>query len=175
MHRYIFLDFDGVLNDPYWIIKHHYLRYKRSQGLEFDLRRVEYLARIVDYTGAKLVLSSSWNMRDGVKEFFQQLGFEVAGQLGNYSNRGQAIDSWQAENNVRNCPYIIIDDEWSDYDPQQREHLVYTGDTHVMGGMVHNFSLSEKKIGLDEIHVHWAIRLLKGDIENYINNNLTIG
>lgn len=55
--RVIFLDIDGVLNNFY-----------SPQETQIDEFRVEYLKRIIDATGAKVVLTSSlrksWNTKD---------------------------------------------------------------------------------------------------------------
>ena len=60
--KYIFLDVDGVLNN-----KKHYKKLHDKYGgrfcnqdMPFNPRSLKNLRNIIDATGAKLVLSSSW-------------------------------------------------------------------------------------------------------------------
>lgn len=52
--KIIFLDFDGVLNSV------SYCRLHREPGVLLDPARMALLRRIVDATGAEIVLSTSW-------------------------------------------------------------------------------------------------------------------
>lgn len=52
--KFLFVDFDGVLNSDY------YLRTCNECGLIIDPSRMELLKQIIDKTGAKIVLSTSW-------------------------------------------------------------------------------------------------------------------
>ena len=59
--KIIFLDIDGVLNTSETFIKRkQYWELTGVWTLEIDEFRVEYLKRIIDETGAKVVLSSTW-------------------------------------------------------------------------------------------------------------------
>lgn len=65
--RYIFLDFDGVLNTMEYQTA---LQWKGEPGYDeygtlFDPYTVEYLEYIIDRTSARLVISSSWRL-DGI-------------------------------------------------------------------------------------------------------------
>ena len=62
--KYIFLDIDGVLNN-----RQHYRRCHKKYGgrficenMPFNPRSLKNLKRIVKYTDAKIILSSSWRM-----------------------------------------------------------------------------------------------------------------
>lgn len=59
--KIIFLDIDGVLNTTETFIKRR-KNYERTGvfTLEIDEFRLEYLKKIIDITGAKIVLSSTW-------------------------------------------------------------------------------------------------------------------
>ena len=50
----LFLDFDGVLNTE------KYLALYGAEGVVIDPARLELLKEIIDATGAKIVLSTSW-------------------------------------------------------------------------------------------------------------------
>ena len=56
MKKIIFLDFDGVLNTCWWERKIPVDKY----GYAFDPHAVANLAKIIDETGADIVISSSW-------------------------------------------------------------------------------------------------------------------
>ena len=74
MKKVIFLDFDGVLNPKWWN------RGKPSDkyGVLFEAKSVACLRKIINETGADIVISSSWKCmvsqryrRCGKKEIFQ--------------------------------------------------------------------------------------------------------
>ena len=85
MRKIIFLDFDGVLNTEYY---HELLQFQEEQrqdehGAFFDPRAVRQLKRVIDATGADIVVESSW----------KYLGLEAMQEL------------WR----VRNLPGKVID------------------------------------------------------------------
>lgn len=154
----IFLDFDGVLNDPYWLATVWPIRRKRNVKFEFDLSRLEILRRICDRTDAQLVLASSWSFRPGLVEYFESIGFKVAGLLRPHSNRGEAIKNFLGYSTAN---WIILDDEKSDYDKEQLEHLVFTGTKVVDRWTKANLVMAKCLIGLDERHIDEALKLLE--------------
>ncbi len=158
----IFLDFDGVLNDPYWLMNVWPRRRKCGARFEFDLNRIENLHKICDVTNALLVLSSSWNGRKGLKEYFTALGFRVAGRLGSHTNRGIAIKEWFDKHPCyQDTNYIIIDDEKSDYDETQLKHLIYTRVYPAEFFNGKRISSSQVSIGLSEACAKDALNLLE--------------
>ena len=52
--KVIFLDFDGVLNSAKYLLNHE------GYGVVIDPARMRLLKQIVDTTGARIVLSTSW-------------------------------------------------------------------------------------------------------------------
>lgn len=59
--KVIFLDIDGVLNTARTFRRQHKIwKETGERGLEIDEFRVFYLQKIVEQTGAIIVLSSSW-------------------------------------------------------------------------------------------------------------------
>ena len=60
MKKIIFLDIDGVLNSKFWYSKMDDDTPKDKWGYAFDPVSVANLKRIVDETGAGIVISSSW-------------------------------------------------------------------------------------------------------------------
>lgn len=58
--KVVFLDFDGVMTKPQNILS------TKHEGLEFDKEAVKKVKHLLDSTGAKIVVSSSW--REGKKD-----------------------------------------------------------------------------------------------------------
>lgn len=136
MTNILFLDFDGVLNSGDNSIILNFLAAHNPKkgldtfaGIEFDERCVRWLQWIIDNTGAKIVISSSWRLHyelEQMKAIWKQLALpgEIIGYtpfetglsaLGDYEierkfERGKEIQSWLNANKVDN--YCIIDDEY---------------------------------------------------------------
>lgn len=122
--KVIFLDFDGVITTP-------------DTKWNISLSHVKRIKKICDQTGAKLVISSSWqrygrekketreervknwlngilmkNIKGAIKKFFEDYTYDMSGRFyGEFGNvRGSDIKSWLTRNpDVDN--YVIIDDE----------------------------------------------------------------
>ena len=150
MKKYIFLDFDGVINTP--------------KG-KFDKNAVTNLRRLLERTDAKVVISSTWRLQG--MEYIQQLWqeYQLPGEVidltpscnsTNFSNvdgqeewqglhgcKGLEIAEWLGLNAKEPYQYIILDDE-EDFLFSQREHLVKV----------------EGSKGLDKADVRVAIQIL---------------
>lgn len=116
--KIIFLDIDGVLNTP---------KLLKKFGFDFiDDILVALVARIVNETGAKIVLSSTWRIEEKNKQLVQEAlaqrnleihdstpvitrsgGWESAGWV----ERREEIQAWLNNNEV--TKFAIIDD-WDD-------------------------------------------------------------
>lgn len=74
-NKYLFLDIDGVLNHDEWFESDGY---KKNQGnwkvSMFDPKCVERVNKILEETGAKLVVSSSWRSMTDLEEIFAGVG-----------------------------------------------------------------------------------------------------
>lgn len=142
--KVIFLDVDGVLNSETFMIDNPNAMFKNI----LSESAIDLLRRIVDETGAKIVLSSSWrrikmNMIHLTKQLFAH-GISIHSSTP-YSielrNRGDEIGAWLREHpEVTN--YVILDDD--DDMGEHMSHLVQTTWKH----------------GLEEKHVEEAVRLL---------------
>ena len=73
--KIIFLDVDGELT---------YSNYRNSETENIDPEKVSLVKEICDRTGAKVVISSSWRMCDGIYNFLVKLltdnGIDVVGK-----------------------------------------------------------------------------------------------
>lgn len=156
MEKYLFLDFDGVLNTA------NYAKYLRKEGIEhydefgpmFDPNTIEHLKRVVDETGCKIVLSSTWRnegfmrMRALWKDrnlpgellamtpillstTYQEARNGEMFSIPERNAKALEINAWLEEFAARPCQYVIIDDENVFFQCQQ-EHLVQTDESNGM-------------------------------------------
>jgi hypothetical protein len=95
--KFLFLDFDGVLNSSVFL---HGKKTRRDEDM-FDPRAVERLTRVLDQTGARIVVSSSWRHgRDAteLEGLLHRVGLparhRVAGVTGVGRTRGEEIRAW---------------------------------------------------------------------------------
>lgn len=155
--KVIFLDFDGVIttHSTKWNI-----------GLEY----VKRIKKICDETGAKLVISSTWQIyrqegesreervknwlngilmkeyNGAIKKFFTEYTYDMSGRFyGEFGNvRGSDIKSWLVRNpNVDK--YVIIDDESDMLDEQ-----------------MFNFVQTDMAFGIQDREVKLCIDILNG-------------
>lgn len=154
--KLIFLDVDGVLNC-------HYTETAILGYIGIDPELVKQLKRIVDATGAKIILISSWKdflsedckegahiMGDYLLERLRKEHLYIYGKVDcNTCNRGSKISEYLAGRKGIDG-FVILDDTDSDYlESGMKDHHVQT-DMHSVHG------------GLQEEHVKRAIRILNG-------------
>ena len=142
MRKIIFLDLDGVLNTLWWEKKEHVDKY----GYAFDPNAVANLAKIIEETGAEIVISSSWKFM-GLSEM--QDMWEVRGLPGKIIDitpntvsdemllsadldhmelmpiRGMEIKEWLEKKGKKVSQYAILDDMDAML-PEQKSHFVQT-------------------------------------------------
>ena len=96
----VFLDIDGVLNT-----------YK-EQGIRRDYVdpvKVQRIKRIIDSTGAKVVISSNWRTdMSAVYRELAEIADSIIGSTGLTGNRNHEIEDWLEENPTKN--WVVIDD-----------------------------------------------------------------
>ena len=168
--KYLFLDIDGVLNSENWYgwrqycynnkwmdkiqdpsITDEFVQYKLH---EIDERAVANLNRIIDKTGCKVVLSSSWRSSSDFENTltnyvltlkgFKYTFYGVTPRLFS-QDRGVEIKRWLEEESKKNEieSYLILDDD-CDMLPDQMD----------------NFILVNRQYGLSDIDVFKAIEIL---------------
>ncbi len=129
--KVIFLDIDGVLNV--------YPQGRDDYGSIFHKHFVDNLRWIIEQTGAKIVISSTWRFSglDIMIEMWKvrNLPGEVIGitpdfmhQTGTTLQRGKEIIAWIEEwekINTKIKSYVIIDDD-TDMEPEQLKNFVKT-------------------------------------------------
>ena len=158
--KVIFLDIDGVLNCVE-------TKEKCKAYVGIDDKMVSWLKRIVEATGAQIVLSSSWkhDWEPINKEAQNEFGFYVDRALKKHSltaidktyesnseHRGEGIIQWVGTHEVDS--FIILDDEWYDFKELGLQSRVIKTEFYDENG------------GLTDDHVELAIELLNSEIPN---------
>ena len=117
----IFLDIDGVLRTHKSDLENSIILNQeipiRVYDRRFDSKSVNNINYIVHYTGAKIVVSSTWRNNFSVqelKEIFRERGItaEVIDKTDIGLTRGGEIREWLDRNEVTN--YVVIDDQVKD-------------------------------------------------------------
>ncbi len=173
MKKYIFIDFDGVLNTE----RHHgnlVAAGKKTSdefGPLFDPEAVANLGKIVEETGANIVICSSWKM-EGVDRMMalwkcRKMPGVLAGCTPDYiagmdilnldldnpdafaqlAGKGNEVKQWLSENAPKNAEdyrYVILDDV-PDFLPEQNEHFIQV----------------DPRVGITEEDVVNAIEIIK--------------
>lgn len=129
MCRFLFLDFDGVLNSEDFIKRQaekELIAQRRRPTDAIDPRAIEYLNAIIAYTGAKVVISSTWRKlyrQQQLERLLNVLGFrgEVVGTTPRFWRdadgkrlwRGDEIQAWLLDNTTKadNASIVILDDD----------------------------------------------------------------
>lgn len=153
--KIIFLDIDGVLNSRAYDRKRNW-----DEQTDIDETRLPLIKEIVDATGAKIVLSSTWRQHwdrdtnrcdeDGlyINKTFGKFGlsiFDKTPDLGIATVRMDEISKWLKDTDEEIESFVIIDDYrygWGDLS----EHFVKTEP---------NF-----RLGIEKEHVEKAIEIL---------------
>jgi hypothetical protein len=149
--KILFLDFDGVLNSHKWIGANQHLFNSKQLFMHSDVdsEAVARLQRIVDATGAKVVISSTWrrfSTRVALQAILRKHGFtgEVLGLTPVLNTkRGHEIQQWLDENGPIES-LVILDDD-SDM-------------VHLLDKLVQ----TTFDLGLQDEHVEKAVTLLMG-------------
>lgn len=152
--KIIFLDIDGVLNS---------VRYDRIRTINqgnIDETRMPMLKKLVEKTGALIVLSSSWRKHwEKDVDKCDDVGRELINTFSKYdlliydktvctvnNDRAEEIRVWLANNDSIEA-FVIIDDIAFGWGSDLQDHLIKTN--------------SRIGFGLEEKHIQMAVQLLK--------------
>ena len=160
--KLLFLDIDGVLNPTSNII-HRKQKGESTSSYFIKLPgdKLYRLKKIINYTGAEIIISSSWRIGYDSKTDTQSKAIiNLSNQLTNYGmyisditpihydrNRGNEIEHYLSLFTKRNGyrpKYIIIDDDIFDIIELHKGHIIQT----------------TNMLGLQDEHVNIAINLL---------------
>ena len=116
--KVIFLDFDGVLNCE------RYVKQSEQFGVIIDPEKLKLVKKIVDATGAKIVLSTSWREHWDIdtarcdkiglqiNEIFASADIEIFDKIPEINlRRAFQIDCWLSEH-PDVTDFVVIDDEF---------------------------------------------------------------
>ena len=144
MKKVIFLDIDGVLNTSRWHNQVESSKLQDEYGYLFDPVAVANLAKIIEETGADIVISSSWKFMglSKIRKMWKDrnLPGKVVGITPNSVSdefllnadlekmdlmpiRGQEVKEWLMYYG-KNIQYVILDD-MIDVLHEQKEHFVW--------------------------------------------------
>lgn len=152
--KVIFLDFDGVMDTAYYghILGKEGCPGNDKFGAVFDPSCIRNLKKIIDMTGAEIVVTSSWKSLMSYREMlymWEQRGLpghviDTTPSSSECRHRGDEIDAWLKECKDE-CEYIILDDiDESNFNEHQLSRLIVVNPYH----------------GLDENAAERAIKML---------------
>ena len=127
MQKIIFLDFDGVLNTEYYqgLLQFQGKQWQDEYGTLFDPKAVKHLQRIIDATGADIVIESSWKYfgLEAMQELWRVRSLpgrviDITPSLTGNASKGEEIAAWLSEHAMSDARYVIIDDEYVVLDSQ---------------------------------------------------------
>lgn len=133
MDKALFLDMDGVANGDKDFIPKGFSSQVSIHPI--GIEKIHLIRKILEKTGAKIVLSSTWRHGWSIEQFeavFSVFSFGFDGKfIGKTpsirdATRGQEIDKWLKDNNFHGN-FVILDDD-SDMEPHM-DHLVQTDGT----------------------------------------------
>lgn len=145
--KIIFLDFDGVLNNQLWYVK---TKGSRERD-DLDKESIGFLNNLIEATGAKVVITSTWRLGRTIEELQEILvrnGFtgEVIGKTkdlrygedGDCVLRGNEILQWMKSHPTElGCAY------W-DY----RDYVILDDDSDMLYWQKDNFILIDPYVGI---------------------------
>ena len=142
--KILFLDIDGVLNTKWWYTQMNRNTPKDKYGYAFDPKAVANLRRIVEDTGADIVISSSWKFMglDKLRAMWNER--ELAGNvidvtpkgmcdevlltagldnMGVTRCRGNEIREWLMQHS--DVTHYVILDDMNDILQEQESHFIW--------------------------------------------------
>lgn len=109
--KVLFLDIDGVLNSRKYL-KRKFMETGRGGTTNIDPVPAALVRRIIDETGCRVVLSSTWRLAEKLRQKVRDDVCEFVGVTGNYGGepRGYEVEQWVTSHPEVEC-YAILDDD----------------------------------------------------------------
>ena len=157
MEKYLFLDIDGVLNDQNYFLENRD---------EIDPVRVKRLARIIQQTGAKIILSSTWRdllkTADGrrlyhyLEEKLAEAGLSIYDHTPDLSEE-RPVEILAYLQDHPTAYWASIEDDY-----REEHYAPYGMSSHLV-----KTEFYRENGGLQEQHIPMAVRILNGDSKEY--------
>ena len=159
--KVIFLDFDGVITvPPKW---------------HLSTNKIKYIKRIVDKTGAKIVVSSSWRMRSVEETINNMIGQPKRCPYNKMLN-------WFIENLYDVTPWISDKkydgtgrggeiQTWLDNHPDVENYVIIDDDGDMLDSQLYHFVQTNYEDGITELETIRAIKVLN---RNFFQNSMAI-
>lgn len=161
--KIIFLDIDGTLNNAEFYnrkaasdfesINHPYN--------EFDPNSIDKLNWLVNETGAKVVITSTWRLGytlEQLQQLFFKLGFkgEIISMTGigcRECVRGNEIFTW-----IKNNQELLGYESYFEYD----KYVILDDDSDMLLRQKNNFIQVDRQVGITNTVIYTAIKILNG-------------
>lgn len=166
--KILFLDFDGVLNiDQDWTMDQDYHKNRDEYGDPFSPDPVKQLARIIEKTGAKIVISSTWRYSgaDELNRMWEHRGLPsvitgITPHIGN-SIRGKEVEKYLHDAGF--FPHLMYSTSWYERQKQQgfiKTYCIIDDDSDFMIYQQPHFVHCGSYLGLTESLADRAIKIL---------------
>ena len=151
--KVIFLDIDGVLNSSL------YDRQRHDENENIDKTRLDLVKKLVDETGAKIVLSSSWrNHWEKNPDECDDIGRKI---ISDFASAGIEI-----YDKTPKMGYLERSEEirmWLKDNPDVKSFVIFDDNGYGWGDLSNNFVQTNYRIGrgLEEKHIQKALEILE--------------
>ena len=166
MTKFIFLDFDGVLNTEFYqnLLISQGKPWGDENGAFFDPEAVMQLKRIVDATCADIIIESSWKYL-GLKAMQEmwharQLPGRVIDITPFYASDGWLQATSIDENNLTHCKGIEIASWLFDHASQDARYVIIDDEYVILDSQLLHFIMTNPFDGITEEMANRAIAIL---------------
>ena len=159
--KVIFLDFDGVITiPPKWYLK---------------ADKIKYIKQIVDTTGAKIVVSSSWRHTDVQKTIDTMIGRPKRSprnkMLNWFIDNLYDVTPWCSDKKYNGTGRGGEIQTWLDNHPEVDNYVIIDDDGDMLESQLFHFVQTNFEDGITELETKWVIKILT---KEYFQNSMAI-
>lgn len=179
--KVVFLDIDGVLNHEDWYVKRHSIVDAHSiksqyPFYEFDPESVAHLNSIVERTGCKVVVSSTWRLGRSIEELssiLEKCGFkgEIIDKTPHFHAdkfsvpRGCEIEWWLKQKGFQRINWSREEQEKTLASSQVKNYVILDDDSDMLLSQQEHFVKTSWKSGLSQEKADIAVKILLSTVE----------
>jgi hypothetical protein len=182
--KIIFLDFDGVINSEKWMVSRRdkYTMddiHNQYPFYEIDPEAVSRLNKIIEATGAKVVVSSTWRLGRTVEQLTEILkfqGFEGeiigmtdhfggAGKSGYTIPRGCEIEHWLDQKGFKRISWSIDRLRKKIEKSEVKNYIILDDDTDMLLSQKEHFVNTSWQSGITDEDVEKSVKILSTSLE----------